>query len=77
MVGLRSLGRVCAIVSAVKCVSMMIHRRVSLGQIIYYMLIKNNNNELVIDTIICIQVLFFVHYLSSFSYQRDHIIVFL
>ena len=40
VIGLWTLGRVCAIVSAVKCVSLMIHRPVPLGQIIHYMLIK-------------------------------------
>ena len=34
-----TLGRVCAMVNAVKCVSLMIHRPVPLGQIIHYMLI--------------------------------------
>ena len=38
-VGLWTLGRVCAIVSAVKCVSLMIHRPVPLGLIIHSMLI--------------------------------------
>ena len=40
VVGLWTLGRVCAMVSAVKCVSLMIHRPAPLGQIIHYMLIK-------------------------------------
>ena len=38
--GLWTLERVCAMVSAVKCVSLMIHRPVPLGLIIHYMLIK-------------------------------------
>ena len=37
VVGLWTLGRVCAMVSAVKCVSPMIHRPVPLGLIIHYM----------------------------------------
>ena len=40
VVGLWTLGRVCAMVSAVKCVSLTIHRPVPLGLIIHYMLIK-------------------------------------
>ena len=40
VVGLWTLGRVCAMVRAVKCVSLMIHRPVPQGQIIHYMLIK-------------------------------------
>ena len=40
--GLWTLGRVCAMVSAMKCVSLMIHRPVSLKQIIPYRLIKIN-----------------------------------
>ena len=39
VVGLWTLGRICAMVSAVKCVSLMIHRPVPLGLIIHYMLI--------------------------------------
>ena len=38
-VGIWALGRVCAMVSAVKYVSLRIHRPVLLGQIIHYMLI--------------------------------------
>ena len=38
--GLWTLGSVCAMVSAVNCVSLMIHRLVPLKQIIHYMLIK-------------------------------------
>ena len=34
------IGRVFAMVSAVKCVSLMIHTPVPLGQIIHYILIK-------------------------------------
>ena len=37
--GLWTVGRVCAMVSTVSCVSLMIRRPVSLGQIIHYMLI--------------------------------------
>ena len=40
VVGLWTLGRVCDMVSAVKCVSLTIHRPVPLGQIIHYMSIK-------------------------------------
>ena len=40
VVGLWTLGRVCDMVSAVKCVSLTIHRLVPLGQIIHCMLIK-------------------------------------
>ena len=40
MVGLWTFGRACAIVSAVKCISLMIHRPVPLGLIIHYMFIK-------------------------------------
>ena len=39
--GLWTLGRVCAKVSAVKCVNLAIHRPVLLGIKIYYMFIKN------------------------------------
>ena len=42
VVGLWTLGRVCAIVSAVKCISLMIHRPVLLGLRIHYMLIQKN-----------------------------------
>ena len=35
-----TLGRVCAMVSAVNCVRLMNHRPVPLKQIMYYMLIK-------------------------------------
>ena len=38
--GLWTLGRICDMVSAVKCVSLTIHRLVPLGQIIHYMSIK-------------------------------------
>ena len=41
VVGLWTLGRVCAMVNAVKCVNLVIHRLVPLGLIIHYMLIKN------------------------------------
>ena len=41
VVGLWTLGRVCAMVSAVKCVNLAIHRPVPLGLKIYYMFIKN------------------------------------
>ena len=41
VVGLWTLGRVCAVVSAVNCVRLMIHRPVPLKQIMYYMLIRN------------------------------------
>ena len=44
-VGLWTLGRVCATVSAVKCVNLEIHRPVLLGLIIRYILIKNNNRN--------------------------------
>ena len=40
VVGLWALGKVCAVVSAVKCVNLAIHRPVSLGLIIHYMFIK-------------------------------------
>ena len=40
VVGLWTLGRICAMVSAVKCVNLAIHRPVPLGLIIHYMLIK-------------------------------------
>ena len=40
-VGLWTLGRVCAMVSAVKCVNLAIHKPVPLGLRIHYMLIKN------------------------------------
>ena len=43
VIGLWTLGRVCATVSAVKCVNLAIHRPVPLGLIIHYMLIKNKN----------------------------------
>ena len=36
-----TLGRVCALVSAVKCVNLVIHRPVPLGIKIYYMFVKN------------------------------------
>ena len=39
VVGLWILGRVCAMVTAVKCVSLKIHRHVPLGLVIHYMLI--------------------------------------
>ena len=39
-VGLWTSVRVCDMVSAVKCVSLTIHRPIPLGQIIHYMLIK-------------------------------------
>ena len=39
-VGLWTLGRVCATVSAVKCVSLTIHRPAPLEQMIHHMLIK-------------------------------------
>ena len=39
LVGLWTLGSLCAMVSAVKCVSLMIHRPVLLGHIMHYMLI--------------------------------------
>ena len=38
--GLWTSGRVCAMMSAVKCISLMIHRPIPLGQVIHYMLIK-------------------------------------
>ena len=40
--GLWTLGRVYAMVSAVKCVNLAIHRPILLGLIIHYMSIKNN-----------------------------------
>ena len=40
VVGLWTLGRVCAMVSSGKCVNLAIHRPVPLGLIIHYMLIK-------------------------------------
>ena len=40
VVGLWTLGKVCAMVSAVKCVNLAIHRPVPLGLIIHYMFIK-------------------------------------
>ena len=40
VVGLWTLGRVCAMVSAVKCVNLAIHRPVPLRLIIHYMLKK-------------------------------------
>ena len=39
VVGLWTLGRVCAMVIAMKCVSLMIHRPIPLGQIIHYMFV--------------------------------------
>ena len=39
--GLWTLGKVCAMVSAVKCVNLAIHRPVPLGLIIHYMFKKN------------------------------------
>ena len=42
--GLWTLGRVCAMVSAVNCVRLMIHRPVPLKQIIHYMLILKKKN---------------------------------
>ena len=39
------MGRVCAVVSAVKCVNLAIHRPVPLGLIIHYMLIKIKEEE--------------------------------
>ena len=39
VVGLWTLGRVCAMVSAVKCVNLAIHRPVPLGIKIHYMFI--------------------------------------
>ena len=40
VVGLWTLGKVCAMVSVVKCVNLVIHRPVPLGLIIHCMLIK-------------------------------------
>ena len=40
VVGLWTLGRVCAMVSAVKCVNLGIHRPVPLGIKIHYMFTK-------------------------------------
>ena len=40
VMGLWTLGRVCAMVSAVKCVSLAIHKPVPLRLIIHYMFIK-------------------------------------
>ena len=37
------IGRVCAMMSAVKCVNLAIHRPVPLGIKIHYMFIKINN----------------------------------
>ena len=45
VVGLWALGRVCAMVSAVKCVNLAIHRPVPLGLIIHYMLIKKRKRD--------------------------------
>ena len=42
VVRLWTLGRVCAMVSAVNCVRLMIHRPVPLKQIIHYMFKKKN-----------------------------------
>ena len=41
VVVLWTLGRVCAMLSAVKCVNLVIHRPVPLGIKMYYMFIKN------------------------------------
>ena len=41
MVELWTLGRVCAMVSAVKYINLAIHRPVPLGLITHYMFIKN------------------------------------
>ena len=46
VIGLWTLGRVNAMVSAAKCVSLTIHRPIPLGQIIHYMLINSNNNKI-------------------------------
>ena len=43
--GFWTLGRVCAMVSAVKCVNLAIHRPVPLGLIIHYMFIKKNKKS--------------------------------
>ena len=40
MVGLWTMGKACAMVSAMKCVNLAIHRPVPLGLIIHYMLIN-------------------------------------
>ena len=40
VVGIWTLGRVCAMMSAVKCVNLAIHRPVPLGLIIHYMFMK-------------------------------------
>ena len=40
VVGLWTLGRACAVVSAVKCINLAIHRPVPLGEIIHCMFIK-------------------------------------
>ena len=40
VLGLWTLGKVCALMSAVQCVNLAIHRPVPLGLIIHYMLIK-------------------------------------
>ena len=45
VVGLWTLGRVCAMVSAVKCVNLAIHRPVPLGLIIHYMLMKKKKKK--------------------------------
>ena len=49
-VGLWTLGRVCALVSAVKCVNLVIHRPVPLGIKIHYMFIKKFINLIKIQT---------------------------
>ena len=45
LVELWTLGRVCALVNAVQCVNLEIHRPVPLGLIIHYMLIKKLKNK--------------------------------
>ena len=45
VVGLWTLGRVCAMVSAVNYLRLMIHRPVPMKQIIHYMLILKNEKK--------------------------------
>ena len=65
-VGLWTLGKVCALVSAVKCVNLAIHRPVLLGLIIHYMLIKKiikkRNRVLIVLTAVDGQCIHFLVY---------------
>ena len=69
VVGLWTLGRVCAMVSAVKCVSLMIHRPVLLGQIIHYMLIKQLSTKPMSSLVTLPRLRYLTHQLCSLEME--------